>query len=164
MVSYPVLRIANPKLTFVVTTDASQYGISGVLPQDDGDGVRPVKYYSKRMPSIKVATSTYMRELYALRMPFDHWNHYLLGRHFKVFSDHETSKWIKQQTTLSPTLLRWFHEIHIFDFELRHKKGCFNRVADALSRHPEYMTCLVKSYDLWKKLKEELVEYIAKDR
>ncbi|GBG84381.1 hypothetical protein CBR_g38354 [Chara braunii] len=163
LVSYPVLRIADPKPTFVATTDASQYGIGAVLQQDDGDSLRPLEYYSKRMPSVKVATSTYMRELYALRMALDYWNYYLLGRHFKVFSDHETLKWIKQQTTLSPTLLRWFHEIDIFDFELRHKKGCYNRVADALSRHPQYMTCLVKSYDLQKKLKEELVEHTAKD-
>ncbi|GBG78493.1 hypothetical protein CBR_g26521 [Chara braunii] len=163
LVSYPVLRIADPKLTFVVTTDASQYGIGAVLQQDDGDGLRPLEYYNKRMPSVKVATSTYMRELYALCMALDHWKHYLLGRHFKVFSDHETLKWIKMQTTLSPTLLRWFHEIDIFDFELRHKKGCYNRAADALSRHPEYMTCLVKSYDLRKKLKEDLVEQTAKD-
>ncbi|GBG76165.1 hypothetical protein CBR_g21914 [Chara braunii] len=41
LVSYPVLRIADPKLTFVVTTDASQYGIGAVLQQDDGDGLRP---------------------------------------------------------------------------------------------------------------------------
>ncbi|GBG74847.1 hypothetical protein CBR_g19359 [Chara braunii] len=101
LVSYLVLRIADPKLTFVVTTDASQYGIGAMLQQDDGDGLRPLEYYSKRMPSVKVATSTYMRELYALRMALDHWKHYLLGRHFKVFSDHETLKWIKQQTTLS---------------------------------------------------------------
>ncbi|GBG59127.1 hypothetical protein CBR_g32144 [Chara braunii] len=72
LVSYPVLRIADPKLTFVVTTDASQYGIGAVLQQDDGDGLRPLEYYSKRMPSVKVATSTYMRELYALRMALDH--------------------------------------------------------------------------------------------
>ncbi|GBG72751.1 hypothetical protein CBR_g12319 [Chara braunii] len=163
LVSCPVLRIADPKLPFVVTTDASRYGIGAVLQQDDGDGLRPLEYYSKRMPSVKVATSTYMRKLYALRTALDHWKHYLLGRHFKVFSDHETLKWIKMQTTLSPTLLRWFHEIDIFDFELRHKKGCYNRVADALSRHPEHMTCLVKSYDLRKKLKEELVEQTAKD-
>ncbi|GBG60263.1 hypothetical protein CBR_g4216 [Chara braunii] len=122
LVSYTVLRIADLKLTFVVTTDASQYGIGTALQQDDGDGLRPLEYYSKRMPNVKVATSTYMWELYALRMALDHWKHYLLGRHFKVVSYHETLKWIKQQTTLSPTLLRWFHEIDIFDFELRHKK------------------------------------------
>ncbi|GBG76641.1 hypothetical protein CBR_g22858 [Chara braunii] len=163
IVARPLSRLTNPKLAFVVTTDASQYGIGVVLQQDDGDGLRPLEYYSKRMPNVKVATSTYMRELYALRMALDHWKHYLLGRHFKVFSDHETLKWIEQQTTLFRTLLRWFHEIDIFDFELKHKKSCYNRVADALSRHPKYMTCLVKSYDLRKKLKEELVEHTAKD-
>ncbi|GBG68812.1 hypothetical protein CBR_g3507 [Chara braunii] len=163
LVIYPILRIADSKLAFVVTTDASQYRIGAVLQQDDGDGLRPLEFFSKRMPNEKVATSTYMRELYALRMALDHCKHYLLGRHLKVFSDHETLKWIKEQTTVSPMLLRWFHEIDIFDFEFRHKKGCYNRVADALSHHPEYMTCLVNSYNLRKKLKEELVEHTAKD-
>ncbi|GBG66570.1 hypothetical protein CBR_g64842 [Chara braunii] len=163
LVSPPVLRIADPNLTFVVTTDASQFGIGAVLQQDDGDGLRPLKYYSKRMPSHKVATSTYMRELYALREAFTHWKHYLLGRHFKVYSDHQTLQWIKTQTDLSPTLTRWLHDIDVFNFELKHKKGCYNRVADALSRHPQYLTCLVDSYDLRRKLKEDLVEHTAKD-
>ncbi|GBG67806.1 hypothetical protein CBR_g930 [Chara braunii] len=92
LVSYPVLRLVDPKLTFVVTTDASQYGIGAVLQQDDGDGLRSLEFYSKRMPNVKVATSTYMCELYALRMALDHWKYYLLGHHFKVFSDHETLK------------------------------------------------------------------------
>ncbi|GBG92871.1 hypothetical protein CBR_g57598 [Chara braunii] len=163
LVSHPVLRIADPNLTFVVTTDASQFGIDAVPQQDDGDGLRPLEYYSKRMPSYKVATSTYMRELYALREAVAHWKHYLLGRHFKVYSDHQTLQWIQSQSKLSPTLTRWLHDIDVYSFELKHKKGCYNRVADALSRHPEYLTCLVDSYDLRRNLKEELVEHTAKD-
>ncbi|GBG74677.1 hypothetical protein CBR_g19084 [Chara braunii] len=80
-----------------------------------------------------------------------------------VYSDHQTLQWIKTQTDLSPTLTRWLHDIDVFDFELKHKKGCYNRVADALSRHPEYLTCLVDSYDLCRKLKEDLIEHTAKD-
>ncbi|GBG60129.1 hypothetical protein CBR_g3373 [Chara braunii] len=163
LVSHPVLRIADPNLTFIVTTDASQFGIGAVLQQDDGDGLRPLEYYSKRMPSHKVATSTYMRELYSLCEALTHWKHYLLGRHFKVYSDHQTLQWIKTQTDLSPTLSRWLHDIDVFNFELKHKKGCYNRVADALSRHPEYLTCLVDSYDLRGKQKEDMVEQTAKD-
>ncbi|GBG59767.1 hypothetical protein CBR_g54870 [Chara braunii] len=94
LVSRFVLSIADPNLTFVVTTDASQFGIGAVLQQDDGDGLHPLEYYSKRMPSHKVATSTYMRELYALRKALAHCKHYLLGRHFKVYSDHKTLQWI----------------------------------------------------------------------
>ncbi|GBG84591.1 hypothetical protein CBR_g38874 [Chara braunii] len=143
LVSHPVLHIADPNLTFVVTTDASQFGIGAVLQQDDGDGLHPLEYYSKRMPSHKVATSTYMRELYALREALAHWKHYLLGRHFKVYSDHQTLQWIQTQSELSPTLTRWLRDIDVYSFELKHKKGCYNRVADALSRYPEFLTCLV---------------------
>ncbi|GBG87660.1 hypothetical protein CBR_g45813 [Chara braunii] len=46
-----------------VTTDASRYGIGVVLQQDDDDGYRPVEFMSARMPSEKVATLTYEREL-----------------------------------------------------------------------------------------------------
>ncbi|GBG77802.1 hypothetical protein CBR_g25733 [Chara braunii] len=90
LIEYPVLKVADPSLPFVVTTDASQYGIGVVLQHDDGNRYRPVEFMSARMPSEKVATSTYERELYALRQALEHWKHYLLGRHFKVYSDHET--------------------------------------------------------------------------
>ncbi|GBG74412.1 hypothetical protein CBR_g18823 [Chara braunii] len=67
LIEYPVLKVADPSLSFIVTTDASQYGIGVVLQQDDGHRYRPVEFMSARMPSEKVATSTYERELYALR-------------------------------------------------------------------------------------------------
>ncbi|GBG73230.1 hypothetical protein CBR_g12947 [Chara braunii] len=107
LIEYPVLKVADPSLPFVVTTDASQYGIGVVLQQDDGNGYRPVEFMSARMPSEKVATSTYERELYALRQALEHWKHYLLRRHFKVYSDHETLRWLKTQAKMTPKLTRW---------------------------------------------------------
>ncbi|GBG80538.1 hypothetical protein CBR_g30999 [Chara braunii] len=95
LIEYPVLKVADPSLPFVVTTDASQYGIGAVLRQDDDNGYRPVEFMPARMPSEKVATSTYEREFYALRQALEHWKHYLLGRHFKVYSEHETLRWLK---------------------------------------------------------------------
>ncbi|GBG72367.1 hypothetical protein CBR_g11945 [Chara braunii] len=59
LIEYPVLKVADPSLPFVVTTDASQYGIGTVLQQDDDNGYRPVEFMSARMSSEKVATSTY---------------------------------------------------------------------------------------------------------
>ncbi|GBG75628.1 hypothetical protein CBR_g20258 [Chara braunii] len=104
LIEYPVLKVADPSLPFVVTTDASQYGIGVVLQQDDGNGYRPVEFMSARMPSEKVATSTYERELYDLRQALEHWKHYLLGRHFKVYFDHETLRWLKTQAKMTPKL------------------------------------------------------------
>ncbi|GBG66496.1 hypothetical protein CBR_g63079 [Chara braunii] len=119
LIKYPVLKVADPSLPFVVTTDASQYGIGAVLQQDDGNGYRPVEFMSTRMPSEKVATSTYERELYAFSQALDHWKHYLLGRHFKVYSDHETLRWLKTQAKMTPKLTRWAAEIDQYDFELK---------------------------------------------
>ncbi|GBG72394.1 hypothetical protein CBR_g11972 [Chara braunii] len=132
LIEYPVLKVADPSLPFVVTTDASQYGIGAVLQQDDGNGYRPVEIMSTRMPSEKVATSTYERELYALRHALEHWKHYLLGRHFKVYSNHETLRWLKTQAKITPKLTRWAVEIDQYDFELKPVKGKYNVVADAL--------------------------------
>ncbi|GBG85788.1 hypothetical protein CBR_g40597 [Chara braunii] len=134
LIEYPVLEVADPSLPFVVATAASKYGIGVVLQQDDGHGYRPVEFMSTRMPSEKVATSTYERELYALRQALDHWKHYLLGRHFKVYSDHETLRWLKTQAKMTPKLTRWAAEIDQYDFELKPVKGKYNVVADALSR------------------------------
>ncbi|GBG81923.1 hypothetical protein CBR_g34105 [Chara braunii] len=123
LIEYPVLKVVDPSLPFVVIIDASQYGIGVVLQQDDGSGYRPIKFMSARMPSEKVATSTYERELYALRQALEHWKHYLLGRHFKVYSDHETLRWRKTQAKMTHKLTRWAAELHQYDFELKPVKG-----------------------------------------
>ncbi|GBG65501.1 hypothetical protein CBR_g51095 [Chara braunii] len=134
LIEYPVLKVADPSLPFVVTTDVSQYGIGVVLQQDDGNGYRPVEFMSARMPSEKVVTSTYERELYALRQALEHWKHYLLGRHFKVYSDHETLRWLRTQAKTTPKLTRWAAELDQYDFELKPVKGKYKVVADALER------------------------------
>ncbi|GBG65836.1 hypothetical protein CBR_g53808 [Chara braunii] len=135
LIEYPVLKVADPSLPYVITTDASQYGIGDVLQQDDDNGYRPVEFMSARMPSKKVATSTYERELYALRQALEHLKHYLLWRHFKVYSDHETLT----QAKMTPKLTRWASEIDQYDFELKPVKGKYNVVADALSRRSDYL-------------------------
>ncbi|GBG76285.1 hypothetical protein CBR_g22033 [Chara braunii] len=162
-IDYRVLKVADPSLPFVVTTDASQYGIGAVLQQDDGNGYRPVEFMSARMPSEKVATSTYERELYARRQALDHWKHYLLGRHFKVYSDHETLRWLKTQAKMTPKLTRWAAEIDQYDFELKPVKGKYNVVADALSRRADYFGAIVHYLDIGKDLQQKIREAYAQD-
>ncbi|GBG74387.1 hypothetical protein CBR_g18798 [Chara braunii] len=118
-----------------------------VLQQDDGNGYRPVEFMSARMPLEKVATSTYERELYALRRALEHWKHYLFGRHFKVYSVHETLRWLKTKTKMTPKLTRWAAKLDQYDFELKPVKGKYNVVADALSRRADYFGGIVHYLD-----------------
>jgi hypothetical protein len=49
LINAPVLRTVDPRLTFIVTTDASGFAVGAVLEQEE-DGVRrPVAYYSKTL-------------------------------------------------------------------------------------------------------------------
>ncbi|GBG86012.1 hypothetical protein CBR_g40825 [Chara braunii] len=157
LIEYPVLKVADPSLPFVVTTDASQYGIGAVLQQDDDNGYRPVDFMSARIPSEKVATSTYERELYALRKALEHWKHYLLGRHFKVYLNHETLRWLKTQAKMTPKLTRWA------DFELKPVKDTYNVVADALSRRSDYFGAIAHYLDIGSDLQEKVRQAYAQD-
>ncbi|GBG64325.1 hypothetical protein CBR_g41526 [Chara braunii] len=163
LIEYPVLKVADPSLPFVVTTDASQYGIGVVLQQDDGNGYRPIEFMSARMPSEKVATSTYERDLYALRQALEHWKHYLPGRHFKVYSDHETLRWLKTQAKMTAKLTRWAAEIDQYDFELKPVKGKYNVVADAQSRRSDYFGAIVHYLDIGSDLQEKVRQTYAQD-
>ncbi|GBG81924.1 hypothetical protein CBR_g34106 [Chara braunii] len=77
---YEVLKLPDPDKPFIVSTDASQYGIGAVLAQQEGPKLRPVEYMSKKMLSQKLAKSTYEKELYAVYKALTHSRHYLLGR------------------------------------------------------------------------------------
>ncbi|GBG64727.1 hypothetical protein CBR_g46272 [Chara braunii] len=64
LMHHEVLMLPDPAKPFIVTTDASQYGIGAVLAQHDRKNLKPIEYMSKKMPSKKLARSTYERELF----------------------------------------------------------------------------------------------------
>ncbi|GBG80085.1 hypothetical protein CBR_g30452 [Chara braunii] len=157
LMNHEVLMVPDPQKPFIVITDASQYGIGVVLAQQDGKKLRPIEYMSKKMPSTKLAKSTYERELYALYKALVHWRHFLLGRFFYLRTDHQTLKWIKTQPTLSDALKRWIEVIDQYDFKLEYLKGEYNKVADALSRRADYLGALVSDFGVSEEVTQSLV-------
>ncbi|GBG76676.1 hypothetical protein CBR_g22893 [Chara braunii] len=143
---YEVLKLLDPDKPFIVTTDASQYGIGAVLAQQEGPKLRPVEYMSKKMPSQKLAKSTYEKELYAVYKALTHWRHYLLGRFFILRTDHQTLRWMRTQSVLSDALKRWIEVIEQYDFDPQYLKGEYNKVADALSRRPDFSANLLQRF------------------
>ncbi|GBG76336.1 hypothetical protein CBR_g22083 [Chara braunii] len=162
LIRAPVLKLPNPTLPFVLTTDASQYGVGAVLQQDDGNGLQPIEYMSKKIKTKKLQDSTYKKELYALVPALKHWKHFLLGKHFKIFSDHSTLQWMKSQGELNDKLARYIQFIDMFDFELRHKKGCYNRVADALSRRLDALF-LISTHSFGERTRQTIAQLLPQD-
>jgi hypothetical protein len=71
-----------------------------------------------------------MEILHALKK----WHPYLMGRHFKVKTDHNSLKYFLEQIISSEKQQKWVTKILGYDFEIIYKKGKQNVVADALSR------------------------------
>ncbi|GBG72529.1 hypothetical protein CBR_g12100 [Chara braunii] len=163
LMNHEVLMVLDPQKPFIVTTDASQHGIGAVLAQQDGKKLRPIEYMSKKMPSKKLAKSTYERELYALYKALVHWRHFLLGRFFYLRTDHQTLKWIKTQSALSDALKRWIEVIDQYDFKLEYRKGEYNKVADALSRREDYIGSLVSDFGVSEEVTQSLVGAYQED-
>ncbi|GBG60105.1 hypothetical protein CBR_g3349 [Chara braunii] len=147
-----------------VTTDASQYGIGAVLAQQEGKKLRPVEYMSKKMPSQKLAKSTYEKELYAIYKALTHWRHYLLGRFFYVRTDHQTLKWMRTQPVLFDALKRWIEVIEQYDFEPQYIKGEYNTVADALWRRSDFSGALITEFGFADDVTRSMVEAYREDR
>ena len=58
----------------------------------------------------------------------------MLGKMFTIVSDHHSLKYLQTQPQLSWRQARWVELIAEFDFEIVHRPGKSNVVADALSR------------------------------
>ncbi|GBG86020.1 hypothetical protein CBR_g40834 [Chara braunii] len=100
---YEVLKLPDLDKPFIVTTDVSQYGIGVVLAQQEGPKLRHVEYMSKKMPSQKLAKSTYEKELYVVYKAPTHWRHYLLGRDVRFTSELWKAAAAEQGTQLEMT-------------------------------------------------------------
>ncbi|GBG65827.1 hypothetical protein CBR_g53798 [Chara braunii] len=159
----PVLKLPDPTLPFILTNDASQYGIGAVLQQDDGNGLRLVEFMSKKIKTQKLQDSIYEKELYALVCALKHWKYFLLGRHFKIFSDHSTLQWMKSQGELNNKLARYIQFIDMFDFEMKHKKGCYNKVEDALSRRPDSFALISSTHSFGEETRQTIARLLPQD-
>jgi hypothetical protein len=105
--------------------------------QDDGNGLRPLEFYSRKMTPAETRYITREQELLAIKDALRHWRHYLLPKPFSIYSDHESLKYIKTQKEPKGKLARWLDYIQQFNFgDIKYLPGARNPVADALSRPP----------------------------
>ncbi|GJS67859.1 ty3-gypsy retrotransposon protein [Tanacetum coccineum] len=127
-----LITLALPNFTkpFDVTTDASGMAIGAVLSQDN----KPIAFFSKKLCHTMQGQSTYTKEFYAITEAVKKWRQYLLGRRFRIYTDHHSLKHILTQTIQTPEQQKWVTKLLGYDFEVLYKPGRENTVADALSR------------------------------
>ena len=147
LTSSPVL--AHPDLgpnanNFIVTTDASRFGIGGTLTQrqtitHEGQQVERevvIGYCSRRLTLGESGYGSFKLELLAIKDAILKWQFFLKGRQFDVRTDNQGLEWLRRTSNSKtpPTALKWQNALAPFDFQIIYVPSTRMKVCDALSR------------------------------
>ncbi len=134
----PVLLTPDDTLPFTVYTDASGFALGATLMQDQGKGLQPVAFLSRKMQPAERNYPVHEQEELSIHTALKEWRHYLHGQPFKVYTDHRSLTHLFTQPYQSKRQLRWMEFLSEFKFEIVYVKGEENVVADALSRRADH--------------------------
>ena len=137
-----LVDFADASIPLEVHTDASSYALGGVLLARLADEWRPVAYHSRKFSAAEINYSTTERELLAIVDCLRHFRYCLLGREFRVCTDHKPLiYYFGSSSPLSPRQARWQMLLCEFQpgMQLTYVPGKVNVLADGLSRRPDYM-------------------------
>ena len=137
LICRPLLKAPDFEELFEIYTDASNIGIAAVLTQEEDGVPKPVIYFSRKLLPQETRYATIEKELLAIIAALDAFAPYVGYGPVVVHSDHQPLRWLRRCTTANQRLLRWALKLGEYDLEVRHIKGCENRLADMLSRHFE---------------------------
>lgn len=132
--STPLLAYPKFDREFTLYTDASDVGLGVVLSQRDDNGVdRVIAYGSRSLTPRERNYATTEKEALAIHYGTQHFRLYLLGRKFKIVTDHSALRWLNSMEPKG-RVARWLMDLQEFEFSVQHRAGKSHGNADALSR------------------------------
>ena len=115
--------------------DASSISLGVVLAQPrEGDIDHPLAFANRNLSIAEVNYTTTEREGLAMVYALQKFHHYLLGGHFKMFTDHSALMYLVNKPVLRGRICRWSLLFQEFYFEVIVKLGKLNAGPDHLSR------------------------------
>jgi len=132
----PVFAMPNDDDDYVLDTDASDKSIGAVLSQQQNGLERVLAYASRSLYRRERNYCVTRKELLAIVHFLRYFKQYLLGRTFKVRTDHAALPWLRRTPDPIGQQARWLEQMEEFNFEVEHRRGVRHGNADALSRRP----------------------------
>ena len=121
---------------FVLSTDASNGAVGGVLSQVRNGKEHVIAYWSRQLQKAERNYSTIEKEALAVVSAVKEFYPYLYGFHFKLVTDHNPLTALKGVKDYGGRLTRWILFLMQFDYEMQYKPGRTHSNADTLSRLP----------------------------
>ena len=138
LTSDPILRLPDPEKTFVLRTDALDYGIGAVLIQEHEGKLFLICYASKKLSDAEGNYSTIEKECLAVVCGIERFHVYLYGVRFVLQTDHELLKYMNRAKFTNNRLMRWAMFLQSYNKKVEAMKGSDIVEADYLSRVMEW--------------------------
>ncbi len=108
MVTAPILVFPDWSKEFHVHVDASSISLGIVLAQSGKGNIdHPIAFVGRKLSTIEKNYNTTKMEGLAMVYALQKFRHYLLGSHFKMFTDHSTLKYLVNKPVLGGRICRW---------------------------------------------------------
>ena len=93
-----------------------------------------ITFVSRRLSKAEKNYSTTERKGLAMVYALQKYRHYLLGGHFKMYTNHSVLKYLLNKLVLRGIICRWILLFQEYDFEVIVKPRCLNAGPDHLSQ------------------------------
>ena len=136
----PILTMPRDDGDIILDTDASDRSIGSVLSQIQDGEEKVIAYAGRVLSRREINYCITRKELLAVVYSLKHFRQYLLGKHYKVRTDHAALTWLRRTPEPIGQQARWLEIMEDYDF-VEHRPGLRHANADAISRRP----CTLKS-------------------
>ena len=128
----PLLHFPDDSSPIVLRTDASDFGIGGVLLQTIEGVESPIAFVSKSLTEVQLRWSVIQKEAYAIFHCCTQLDYLLRDRKFIIETDHRNLTYMQKNT--NSMVIRWDIALQELDYTVRFIKGKDNEIADTMSR------------------------------
>ena len=136
MVRAPILAFPTESGDYVLDTDASNFGLGGVLSQIQNNVECVIAYCNRALRPSQHKYCTTKREMLAAVSMCIQFRSYLRGAKFTLCTDHKSLVWLHRFKDTEGMMARWLHTLQQFQFTIVHRAGSDHGNADGLSRAP----------------------------
>ena len=129
------LFVADFKLPFNLSVDASDHSIGGYLSQFGKDGRElPLAYFSHKLSESQRTWATVHKEAFAIIHGLQKYRNWIFGCPINIYSDHNPLSFLTESAPKNSKLMRWHLALQAFDITFNFLSGKKNVAPDFLSR------------------------------
>jgi hypothetical protein len=119
LVTTPILIFPDWGKEFHVHVDASSIDLGEVLSYPrEGDIDHPISFSRRKLSTTTNNYTTKEQEGLAMVYVLQKFRHYLLGSHFKMYTDHFSLRYLVNKPMLGGRICRWLLLFQEYDFEV----------------------------------------------